>query len=176
MAVGEEVDCECRVRVHEGEFIWCQLRAGIQRYEGECPVFHAVFTDITRIKAAEEKADREAQRMVSLFKNLPGATFFTDTADPLQLDLVSEDFIQFIGYSRTELFQLFSGNLARLMDENEAAAVVTQLRTGAADRRLLTVEYTLYIGDACALRVRDSRKVIEHPDGSKAFLGVLNVI
>jgi len=24
--------------------------------------------------------------------------------------------------------------------------------------------------------VRDSRKVIEHPDGSKAFLGVLNVI
>ena len=176
MAVGEEVDCECRVRVHEGEFIWCQLRAGIQRYEGECPVFHAVFTDITRIKAAEEKADREAQRMVSLFKNLPGATFFTGTADPLQLDLVSEDFIQFIGYSRTELFQLFSGNLARLMDENEAAAVAVQLRTGAADRRLLTVEYTLYIGDACALRVRDSRKVIEHPDGSKAFLGVLNVI
>ena len=146
MAVGEEVDCECRVRVHEGEFIWCQLRAGIQRYEGECPVFHAVFTDITR------------------------------TADPLQLDLVSEDFIQFIGYSRTELFQLFSGNLARLMDENEAADVAVQLRTGAADRRLLTVEYTLYIGDACALRVRDSRKVIEHPDGSKAFLGVLNVI
>lgn len=162
--------------MHEGEFIWCQLRAGIQRYEGECPVFHAVFTDITRIKAAEEKADREAQRMVSLFKNLPGATFFTGTADPLQLDLVSEDFIQFIGYSRTELFQLFSGNLARLMDENEAAAVAVQLRTGAADRRLLTVEYTLYIGDACALRVRDSRKVIEHPDGSKAFLGVLNVI
>ena len=176
MAVGEEVDCECRVRVHEGEFIWCQLRAGIQRYEGECPVFHAVFTDITRIKAAEEKADREAQRMVSLFKNLPGATFFTGTDDPLQLDLVSEDFIQFIGYSRTELFQLFSGNLARLMDENEAADVAVQLRTGAADRRLLTVEYTLYIGDACALRVRDSRKVIEHPDGSKAFLGVLNVI
>ena len=94
----------------------------------------------------------------------------------MQLDLVSEDFIQFIGYSRTELFQLFSGNLARLMDENEAAAVAVQLRTGAADRRLLTVEYTLYIGDACALRVRDSRKVIEYPDGSKAFLGVLNVI
>ena len=62
------------------------------------------------------------------------------------------------------------------MDENEAADVAVQLRTGAADRRLLTVEYTLYIGDACALRVRDSRKVIEHPDGSKAFLGVLNVI
>ncbi len=58
MAVGEEVDCECRVRVHEGEFIWCQLRAGIQRYEGECQVFHAVFTDITSIKAAEEKANR----------------------------------------------------------------------------------------------------------------------
>lgn len=39
MAVGEEVDCECRVRVHEGEFIWCQLRAGIQRYQGECRCF-----------------------------------------------------------------------------------------------------------------------------------------
>lgn len=176
MAVGEEVECECRVRVHENEFIWCQLQAGIQRFEGECPVFHAVFTDITRIKEAEEKADREAQRLVSLFKNLPGATFFTDTETPLQLDLVSEDFIQFIGYSRTELFDLFSGNLGRLMDESEAAAATERLRAAAATERLVTAEYTLYIGDACALRVRDSRKVIDNPDGSKAFLGVLNVI
>lgn len=114
--------------------------------------------------------------MVSLFKNLPGATFFTGTADPLQLDLVSEDFIQFIGYSRTELFQLFSGNLARLMDENEAATVAVQLRTGAADRRLLTVEYTLYIGDACALRVRDSRKVLNIRTALKPFWVLLNVI
>lgn len=39
MAVGEEVDCECRVRVHEGEFIWCQLRAGIQRYQASARCF-----------------------------------------------------------------------------------------------------------------------------------------
>lgn len=176
MAVGDEVDVECRVRVHAEEFIWCQLRAGIQRYEDECPIFHAVFTDITRIKQAEEKADREAQRLVSLFKNLPGATFFTHVETPLQLDLVSEDFVQFIGYSRTEIFELFSGNLARLMDESEAASVAQQLRGGAARDQLLTAEYTLYIGDAYALRVRDSRKVIVNADGSKDFLGVLNVI
>lgn len=58
MATGEPFDLECRVIVHKNEFIWCNLNAGILSYdESKCPVFHAVFTDITRIKEVEKKTE-----------------------------------------------------------------------------------------------------------------------
>lgn len=178
MAINEPLDVECRVRVHKDEFIWCKMNAGIQRYDQEdCPVFHAIFTDITRIKAAEKKADDESERLVRLFKNLPGAIFTTDSAEPLKLDLVSEEFVRFIGYSRTELFDLFGGRLDRFMLPEEAAAVRRQFCDGAQqETETVTATYTLQSGSAGEIRVCDSRKIILNADGSKAMTGILRAI
>ena len=177
MAVNEPMDVECRVRVHKDEYVWCKVSAGIQRYdEDDCPVFHAVFTDITRAKEAEKKADDESERLVRLFKNLPGPVFTALGDDPLKLDLVSEDFIKFIGYSRTELFDLFGGNLARFMQEQEAEDIRQQMLVAAKDGNIVIVKYFLQTGSLGEITVCDSRKIITQPDGSQATVGILSVV
>lgn len=177
MAVNEPMDVECRVRVHKDEYVWCKVSAGIQRYdEDDCPVFHAVFTDITRAKEAEKKADDESERLVRLFKNLPGPVFTAQGDDPLKLDLVSEDFIKFIGYSRTELFDLFGGNLARFMQEQEAEDIRQQMLVAAKDGNIVIVKYSLQTGSLGEITVCDSRKIITQPDGSQATVGILSVV
>lgn len=177
MAVNEPLETECRVRVHKDEFVWCKMDAGIQQYDEDgWPVFHAVFTDITEIKEAEKRADAESERLVRLFKNLPGAFFFTSAKTPFQLDLVSEDFIRFIGYSRTELFDLFGGNMEKIMLTQEIEGVKNRLMSGSQDGDLVTADYMLQIGSSSEIHVRDSRKIIIHTDGSKAMVGILTAI
>lgn len=177
MAVNEPMDVECRVRVSKDNYVWCKVSAGIQRYdEDDCPVFHAVFTDITRAKEAEKKADEESERLVRLFKNLPGPVFTAGGEDPLELDLVSEDFINFIGYSRTELFDLFGGNLARFMEPDEAEYVRGKILASAADDDMAIVKYSLKTGSLGEITVCDSRKIITQPDGTKATVGILSVV
>lgn len=50
MATKKPIDMEMRVITHKDSFIWCKFTAAINRYDEDgCPVFHAVFSDITRL-------------------------------------------------------------------------------------------------------------------------------
>lgn len=173
MATNETFKTECRVRIKKGEYIWCQVNAGIQKYDGECPVFHAALTDITRIKEAENKADEEREKMKLLFENLPGPIFFTKDENPFELRLASEDFLEFIGYSRTEIFHIFKGNLKKIIECENIEAVAENIKKSAKSSPMVCAEYKLKIGGGKVISVYDNRKVIAQKDGSFAFVGVL---
>lgn len=76
MATDGECDLEIRTIVHKGEYKWCKFNAAIGRYdEDNTPIFHAMITDITQIKKAEESADKMRDMLVEMFKNLPDPIF-----------------------------------------------------------------------------------------------------
>ena len=84
MATDGECDLEIRTIVHKGEYKWCKFNAAIGRYdEDNTPIFHAMITDITQIKKAEESADKMRDMLVEMFKNLPDPIFCTDTDEHL---------------------------------------------------------------------------------------------
>lgn len=72
MATDGECDLEIRTIVHKGEYKWCKFNAAIGRYdEDNTPIFHAMITDITQIKKAEESADKMSDMLVEMFKIFP---------------------------------------------------------------------------------------------------------
>ncbi len=172
MATNEPVDMEFRTIVHENEYRWCKINAAIQSYdENNNPVFHAMLTDITKIKEAEEKADRMYDDLVRIFKNLPNAVFSADSETPLKANIVSEDFIKFFGHSRSRLFDEHGGRLSDFINEREAkyaeATIRNQLNEGKTET---LVTYSVKSGSGKFLIVEDRRKVIEQEDGTKTML------
>ena len=132
MATGEDFNLEYRVMTHRNKFIWCSCSAAVQKYEADgSPVFQAVFTDITRIKQAEEKADAANEKLINLLENLAGAMFFASLEKPFSADYISGDFVRLIGYSRDEFEERFGNDLGRLTEntallENEIKKQVSK--------------------------------------------------
>lgn len=102
MATNDPIDTEFRTIVHEGEYRWCKINAAIQSYDSDNhPIFHAVLTDITSIKEAEKQTDLMYAQLIKIFKNVPTPVFSATVEEPFVADLVSEDFMKFIGYTRS---------------------------------------------------------------------------
>ncbi|MGN1123584.1 MAG: PAS domain-containing protein [Eubacterium sp.] len=171
MATGCEVDIEFRTMVHKNEFIWCKFNAAIQKYdEDNTPIFHAMFTDITKIKEAEEKTDRVNDMLVGMFKNMPDPIFCTDTEDIFRLQLVSEDFIKFLGYSRSYLFEEHGGRLDDFINEREKKYVEATIRKQLADGKNTSVRYSIRTRSGVFFVVEDKRKLVTQQDGSQTLL------
>lgn len=171
MATNEPIDIEFRTIVHQDEYKWCKVNADIQEYEDDNPVFHAMLTDITKVKEAEEKADKMYDNLVSVFKNLPGAIFSTDTENPLTLQIVSEDFIKFLGHSRSVLFDTHGGRLSDFMQEREVKYVAANIRKQLADGNVETVvRYSIRTGKGKFFVVEDRRKLVKQDDGTQSML------
>lgn len=172
MATDEPVDIEFRAIAHENEYRWCKASAEIERYdENDNPVFHAMLTDITKVKEAEEKADKMYDDLVQVFKNLPNAVFSTDTEDPLTLQIVSEDFIKFIGRSREVLFDRHGGRLSDFMNEREVKYVIANIKKQLEEGKKETkVTYSIRTGRGRSMVVEDRRKVIDQDDSSRTML------
>lgn len=171
MATNEPIDIEFRTIVHQDEYKWCKVNADIQEYEDDNPVFHAMLTDITKVKEAEEKADKMYDNLVSVFKNLPGAIFSTDTENPLTLQIVSEDFIKFLGHSRSVLFDTHGGRLSDFMQEREVKYVAANIRKQLADGNAETVvRYSIRTGKGKFFVVEDRRKLVKQDDGTQSML------
>lgn len=167
MATDGKADLEMRTIVHKNEFRWCKFNSAIQRYdEDNTPIFHAMITDITRLKEAEEKADRLNDTLVEMFKNLPDPIFCTDTKDFFKLRIVSEDFIKFIGYSRRELFEDHDGRLDDFVPEREKKYVEATIKKQMEKGKDIKVRYSIRIRGGKFLVVEDARKVVTESDGS----------
>lgn len=176
MATGEQIDIEYRIRQHKEKYIWCKCNAAVHKTDDEgCPVFHAMFTDITRVKDAEARADRAYDKLVNLLENLSGAVFFTTPEKPFECDLISGDFVKLTGYSRTEFFERFDGDLSRIIDGDPKHLAETLkkdiLKSGKCES-----EYLLKAKGSKIKKVRDRRKLISQQDGSMAAICELEEI
>lgn len=172
MATDEPIDIEFRTIVHKDEYKWCKVNAAIQSYdENDNPIFHAMLTDVTKVKEAEEKADKMYDNLVEVFKNLPNAVFSTDTDNPLTLQIVSEDFIKFLGWSRTILFDEHEGRLSDFMQEREIKYVTANIKKQLEEgKKEIITNYSIRTGKGNFLVVEDRRKVINQDDGSQSML------
>ena len=172
MATQKPIDMELRVQTDSNSYIWCKLNSAIQRYDDDgCPIFHAVFTNITKVKEAEQEADSERDVMVNIFKNLPGPMFIASIDSPFILEVVSKDFVELIGYSRKEFFDDLGGDLSRLID-----APRQELLSKSQESETVSTTYSLTTKDGRRLTVVDKRRVVEYDDGEQSTIGILNNI
>lgn len=173
MATGEKIDLEIRILTHKHQSIWCKCSAAVQRYDDDgSPVFHALFTDISRVKAAEKKADEANEKLVNLLKNLSGAIFFSTVENPFECDLISGDFVKLTGYSRAEFFERFSGDFSRLVSPS-ADEIANEIRQSVTKNGTCTVTYSINARGAKVVNVKDTRKLITQSDGTNVLMGEL---
>lgn len=170
-ATNDAIDIEFRTIVHKDEYRWCKFNAAIQSYdEDKNPVFHAMFTDITSVKEAEEKADLLNEQLIKMFKNVPTPVFSTSTEEPLILNIVSEDFMKFMGYSRSFLFDEHGGNLADFMIEREVKYVEANIKKQIKENSVVKIRYSLRVQGGKFVTVEDNRKIVDQDDGTKSML------
>lgn len=172
MATDGECDLEIRTIVHKNEYKWCKFNAAIQKYdEDNTPIFHAMITDITRIKEAEEEADKMSDMLVEMFKNLPDPIFCTDTQDIWQLQIVSEDFIKFLGFTRFHIFEEHKGRIDDFVSEREAKFIEAQIKKQIAEGKSTTVSrYSVRTKSGRFIVVEDRRKLVRQADGSYSMI------
>lgn len=172
MATDGECDLEIRTIVHKDEYKWCKFNAAIGRYDVDnTPIFHAMITDITQIKKAEESADKMRDMLVEMFKNLPDPIFCTGTDDIWQLQIVSEDFIKFLGFSRFHIFDEHKGRLDDFVSEREAKFIEAQIKKQISDGKSTTVSrYSVRTKSGRFLVVEDRRKLVKQADGSYSMI------
>lgn len=172
MATDGECDLEIRTIVHKNEYKWCKFNAAIQKYdEDNTPIFHAMITDITRIKEAEEEADKMSDMLVEMFKNLPDPIFCTDTQDIWQLQIVSEDFIKFLGFTRFHIFEEHKDRLDDFVSEREAKFIEAQIKKQIAEGKSTTVSrYSVRTKSGRFIVVEDRRKLVRQADGSYSMI------
>ncbi len=174
MATKKPINIELRIITHKDQFIWCKMDAAIQRYDKDnCPIFHAIFSDITSIKNAEQEVDKQRQMLVSVLKNVPGPLFVTGYDEPFQLNIVSEDFMRLIGYSRAELFEKYDGDLSRLISINELEIAKKSIKN-QLDSPVIKLTYSIKTKSGEQLVVVDRRKRVELLTGEKSMIGLLN--
>ncbi|MCC8015879.1 MAG: PAS domain-containing protein, partial [Clostridiales bacterium] len=170
MATGDEIDLECRIMPRKNMCIWCKCNAAVHRIDADgCPVFHAVFTDITNLKNAEKRADEANDRLVNLLTNLSGAVFFTTPDKPFECDLISGDFAKLINYSRAEFFERFGGDLSEIIAD-EKNLLEEKIKRQISQSETSEITYEINKKGAGKIRVKDSRKLIHQEDGSMALI------
>ncbi len=177
LATKKPIDLEVRLLSGEGKFVWCKLNSAIQRIDEDgLPVFHAVITDISKIKAAEQQADSELSNLVDIFKNLPGPQFCAGVEEPFKLDIVSKDFMKLIGYTRTEFFETLGGDLRKLIAPEDSVSAEKEIKNKSLKRNTVEVEYTLVSKSGERITVRDTRRIVKGRKGEKSALGILKRI
>lgn len=178
LATKKPIDLEIRVVTHKDDYIWCKLNSAIQRIDEDgLPVFHAVFTDISKVKAAEQAADSELDVMVNLFKNLPGPQFCAELENPFKLEIVSRDFMALIGYTRTEFFETLGGDLKKLIVPEDINRAEKEIVSKSINRNTVEVEYTIVTKSEKRYRVVDRRKIVSGKgNAGRSTLGILKCI
>ena len=170
MATGEPLDLEYRVMTHRDEFIWCKCNAAVQKYDEDgSPIFHAIFTDITRIKTAEKRADEANEKLINLLENLTGAIFFASLEKPFLTDYISGDFVRLIGYSRDEFEQRFGNDLSKLIGEN-SKELEKSIKAQVSKGGRAEITYKINARGARKALVRDIRRLVTQQDGTQTLI------
>lgn len=176
MATKKPFDLELRILPHHDQFIWCKMDAGIHRYDKDnLPIFHAMFSDITKLKQIEQNEQRQGQMLTKVLKNAPGPLFVSEYDDPLKITIVSEDFVKMTGISRSNLFEKYDGDLTPFIVEKDVDRI-RKMIVSQDDSGVKKCTYTLRLSGDKTLAVYDRRKVIELDTGEKSMIGLLRDI
>ena len=174
MATKKPIDMELRIITHKDSYIWCKFNAGIQRYDKDnCPVFHAMFTDVSAIKRAQNEADLQREFLLKTLKNVPGPVFCTSFDDPFTLTVVSEDFTKITGYSRSEIFDKYGGNIMNFVCDDSVKTVRAAFENVPDSDTDISTSYYVNTKNGKRLLVYDRRKIIEMDNGTKSYIGML---
>lgn len=175
MATGKPFDMEFRVLTHKDQVTWCKCNAAIQRYDDDgCPIFHAMFTDITAIKKAEAKVDKLNEQLINLLENLSGSIFFSKPETPFLTICTSGDFIRFLGYSRAEFADRFNNDISDLIVGN-TEKLAESIKRDVFKNGKSTVTYQISRKGSRIADVTDRRKLITHSDGTKVLMCEIEV-
>lgn len=173
MATKKPIDMEIRIVTHGDEYIWCKMNSDIQRYDKDgCPIFHAMFTDITEIKSAQNDADIQREKLLKILKNVPSPVFCASYENPFELTAVSTEFAESLGVSREEITQKISGDLTKIIVESDLERVKKAFEN-MDDEKPKQVKYSLKFGDAEPIEICDRRKVVTLDNGEKYVVGVV---
>lgn len=173
MATKKPIDIELRLITHKNEYIWCKMNSAIQRYDKDnCPIFHAMFSDITKLKEAEQNAEKQRLMLVNVLKNVPGPLFVTEPDNMFKMTIVSEDFMKLTGYSRKELFEYYDGDLTKLIPERDVTMAKASFENHKGDS-VLKATYSFRVKSGKYILVKDRRKLIETATGEVSVLGML---
>ena len=86
--------------------------------------------------------------------------------------MISGDFVRLIGYSRSEFFDRFDGDFARLIGE-KAEKKADEIRKKVLKNGNSEVRYQLNARGAKIVNVIDTRKLITQKDGTQVLMGEL---
>lgn len=179
MATKKPIDMELRIITHKDEYMWVKFNSDIQRYDkkDKCPIFHAVLTDITALKAAEKEAETQKEMLLKVLKSVPGPMFSTSYDEPFLLTVASSDFLKLIGYSRAEFFEDFGGDLTKLIVPREVEVACHAIESDMEnDKKVLRATYSLRTKSGKQLIVLDRRKIVELDSGEKSLIGMISDI
>lgn len=170
MATGEELDLEYRVMTHRDQFMWCKCNAAVNKYDADgSPIFHAMFTDITRVKQAEHRADDANEKLINLLENLAGAIFFADIEKPFLTDYISSDFVRLIGYSRSEFSERFGNDLSRIAD-GDIKQLEAEIKRQTSKGGRAEITYKINAKGTRPIMVCDKRKLVTQQDGTMTLI------
>ena len=176
MATKKPINTELRVMSNKGYYIWIQFDSAIQRYEDNgCPVFHAVLTDITKLKDEIAENETAIEYMNDIFSSLPAPIFFTNTETPFEIGSASDEFLKLIGYSKEEFFDALEGNLKHIIVSPDVEDIEKDFIEGAKNSSSLTLLYTIKTKDKRLLEVSDERKITRTHKGDKASVAIIKV-
>lgn len=179
MATKKPIDMELRIMTHRDEYMWVKLNSAIQRYDKKdnCPIFHAMITDITELKAAEKEVEEQKEMLLKVLKNVPGPMFSTPFDDPFRLTVASSDFLKLLGYTRAELFEDFDGDLTKLIVPREVDVARHSIEKGIENnKKVLRATYAIRTKSGKQLIVNDRRKTVELDSGEKSLIGMISDI
>lgn len=173
MATKKPVEMEIRVLTHKDEYVWCKLDSDIQRYDKDgCPIFHAMLTDISEIKRAQADADVQREKLLKVLKNVPAPLFCTTYDNPFKLTVVSTEFAESIGFKRKDILEGFSGDLSKLIVEEDLESVKAEFEN-MDDERPRAAHYSIRYENREPVRVCDRRKAVTLENGERYIVGVL---
>ncbi len=175
MATGEDIDLECRMMTYKKEYVWFKVNASIREYdEVKSPVVNAMFSDISRVKDAEKRADNVSEKLANLLNNLTGAMFFSSYEKPFEAVLFSGDFARLLGYTRNEIFEKFACDISRFIDGN-IDEIEENMKKELTKKGKTKITYKIKTKNLGLVEVVDRRKLVTQRDGSTALISELEV-
>ena len=86
---------------------------------------------------------------------------------------MSTEFAESLGVSREEIIQKFSGDLTKIIDENDIERVKKSFEN-MDDEKPRQLKYSLKLGDGEPIEICDRRKVVTLDNGEKYIVGVVD--
>lgn len=175
MATGEDLDLECRMMTCDKEYVWFKLNASVRKYDGvKTPIVNAMFSDISRVKEAEQRADNVSEKLANLLNNLTGAMFFSSYEKPFEAVIFSGDFAKLLGYTRNEIYEKLNCDISNLVKDN-VEDLEEDMKTQLSKKGKSKVNYNIKTKTLGIVEVIDRRKLVTQRDGSTALICEIEV-